>query len=148
MAAAPTEVPIGGLREPITRQNLARVQQNFPGLLEAGWLPASFELVNVEYVETAHRIESVDMNYARGDVYLHIWQSQLTVADLGAKDPVATGDPTSIGGVTWRANALSAEQAGREGITAFSARMPDGHTVSVDGNLGADVMKHVLESLR
>ena len=148
-AAAPTEFPIGGLREPITRQNLADVQREFPGeFLQAGWLPAGFELVNVEYVESANRIESVDLQYAFGDASLHIWQSELPDEDLATKDPVATGDPISIGGVNWHANALPATQAGRAGVIAFSARMADGHSISIDGNLGADVMKHVLESLR
>ena len=91
----------------------------------------------------------MDLYYGVGDTdYVHVSQSHLPIEELAVNHPVATGDPTSVGGVTWRANALPAAQTGREHVVMFSARMPDGRTVSIDSNLGADEMKHVLQSLR
>lgn len=149
LAPAPTEIPIGGVREPVTRQDLAAAREGMPGgLLEPAWLPGGFELVNVGYIGAANQIETVDMNYGDGTNYLHIWQTQVSPDELGETDPVPLGDPIAIGGdVEWHANPLPGAQGGRGGIVEFSARLPDGRTVSVDGDLDADVMKRVLESL-
>lgn len=40
-----------------------------------------------------------------------------------------------------------AEQVGRDGVVEYSARLPDGGTVTVDSNLDDAVMKRVLDSL-
>ena len=149
LAPTPTEIPIGGVREPVTRQDRAAAREGMPGgLLEPAWLPGGFELVNVGYIGTANQVETVDLNYDDGSNYVHIWQTHLSADQLGETDPFPLGDPIAIGGdVEWHANALPAEQAGRKGVMEFSARLPDGRTVSVDSDLDADVMERVLESL-
>lgn len=47
---ADTEIPVGGVREPITRHDLAAARSGMPGgLLEPAWLPDGFALVHVNY---------------------------------------------------------------------------------------------------
>lgn len=146
---APTvaEIPVGGARERITRQDLAAARNGMSGgLLEPTWLPDGFELVSVSYVEDGDRVESVDSVYDDGNNYVHIWQTHMTADELGDSDPVPKGG--RIEGSDWRANPLPAAQVGREGVVEFSTRMPDGRTVTVDSDLPDDVVQRVLEALR
>jgi len=149
LTPTPAEIPIGGVREPFTRQDLAAARERMPGgLLEPAWLPDRFELVHVGRSGGANQIETVDLDYSDGTSYVHIWQTHLSPDQLGGSDPFPLGVPVGIGGeVEWHANALSAAQVFREGVVEYSARLPDGRTVSVDSDLDADVMRRVLESL-
>jgi hypothetical protein len=141
------EIPIGGVRGPITRENLHAARDGMAdGLLEAGWLPDGFALVNAEYDEQGGRIWSADLVYERPDGrYVHIWQTHVSSDDLGDQDPVALGEP--ISGRDWNANALSLAQVGRPGVVEFSARLDDGRTVSIDSDLERATILRVLDSL-
>ncbi len=140
-----TEIPIGGARATIVRENLEAARRLMPGgLIEPGWLPAGYVLTNAEYDRpgTSGPIASVDLSYAgpgsgaTGDV--HIWQ---TVArDLGTKGPVGVGVSVPLDGVTWSLATL-------RGGLALSARTADGRTISLDGDLGRDAMERIAASL-
>lgn len=140
-----TEIPIGGPRAAVVRENLDAARQFMPGgLVEPGWLPAGVVLTNAEYDRpgTTGPIDSVDLSYAgpgsgaTGQV--HIWQ---TVArDLGAKDPVGVGASVPLGGATW--SLLTSP-----GRLALSTRTADGRTISLDGNLARDAMERIAASL-
>ncbi|HET8776237.1 MAG TPA: hypothetical protein VFN76_01125 [Candidatus Limnocylindria bacterium] len=147
-AATPTpDIPIAGLREPITRENLEAARGGMAGgLLEAGWLPDGFALVNADYIEQGGSIWSVDLFYQHADgASVHIWQTLVSAAELGDKDPVALSEP--IPSTDWNANPLPAGQVGRPGVVEFSTRLDDGRTVSIDSDLGRDIMLRILESL-
>lgn len=142
----PTDIPIGGVRAPITQENLiaARAQMT-GGLLEPGWLPEGFVLVHADYMKAGNEIASVDLFYDGADHYLHIWQTSLSPNELGEGDPVPKGRP--LDGTQWRANSLPAVQVGRAGVVEYSTRFEDGGTITVDSDLDADTMRRVLESL-
>ena len=142
----PAEIPIGGVRAAITGENLAAARSEMPGgLLEPGWLPDGFVLVNADYIGTGNRIGSVDLAYESGTNYLHVWQSHVSPEDLGARDPVRNGAP--LEGTDWNANPLPEAQVGRPGVVEFSTRLEDGRTVTVDSGLDIETMRRVLESL-
>jgi hypothetical protein len=144
--STPAEVPVGGVRAPIIRENLVAARTGMPGgLLEPGWLPAGFVLVNADYMGAANEIQSVDLDYDGVTHYLHIWQSHATPDQLGEIDPLPKGEP--IEGTEWNANPLPAAQVGRPGVIEFSTRLEDGRTVTVDSDLDEDTMGRVLESL-
>jgi hypothetical protein len=95
-----TEIPVGGVREPITRENLVVVRAGMAGgLREPSWLPDGFVLVHADYLETASRIASVDLAYHGADRYLHIWQTHIAPDELGESDPVPKGEP--LEGTEW-----------------------------------------------
>ncbi len=144
--STPTDFPVGGMRPLMTQQNLVAAREGMPGgLLEPGWLPDGFVVVNADYIEANNQIESVDVYYQGPSHYLHIWQTNASPEHLGDKDPVRMGEP--IAGTVWGANPLPAAQIGRAGVVEYSARLADGRTASVDSDLDADTMKPVLESL-
>jgi hypothetical protein len=137
----PTEIPIGGVREPFTRENLVAARAGMPGgLLEPGWLPDGFVLVHADYIG-----ESVDLAYEGAGRSLHIWQTHISPDQLGESDPVPKGEP--LEGTEWNANPLPAAQVGRAGVVEYSARLADGRTVSVDSDLEASAIERVLASL-
>jgi hypothetical protein len=137
----PSEIPIGGLREPFTRENLVAAREGMPGgLLEPGWLPDGFVLVHADFIG-----ETVDLAYEGAGRYLHIWQTHVSPDQLGESDPVPKGEP--LEGTGWNANPLPAQQVGRAGVVEYSARLADGRTVSVDSDLEASVIERVLASL-
>jgi hypothetical protein len=139
---AATEIPIAGVRESITRQNLADARNGIPGdLLEPGWLPGGFALVNAEYSAEGDEINSVDLRYEGGGHYVHVWQTRTPPEQLGQKDPVAKGSP--LAGTQWTANPLPSGQVGVE----YSRRLEDGRTVSIDSDLDESTMRHVLDSM-
>lgn len=140
------EIPIGGVRESFVRENLAAAREGMAGgLLEPGWLPDDFVLVNAEFIGASNRPESVDLNYQGQLTYLHIWQTHATPEELGDSDPVPMGAP--LEDTDWNANPLPAAQAGRPGIVEFSTRLADGRTVAVDTDLDEDTARRVLSSM-
>jgi hypothetical protein len=146
-APIPPDVPIGGVREPITRQDLAAAREGMPGgLLEPAWLPDGFMLMHVGYFGGLE--QSTDLYYDDGAHYLHMWQAHRDPADLGDSDSVALGEPIEIGGnLEWRANPRVGAQVGRPGVVEYSTRWADGRTISVDSDLEAELMMRVLESI-
>ena len=146
-APTATDVPIGGVRQRITRENLHAARIGMAGgLLEAGWLPVRFTLANADFVESGGRVGSVDLVYEHPDGhFVHIFQTHASPEDLGGQDPVALGEP--IPSSDWNANALSAAQTGRAGVVEFSTRLDDGRTVSIDSDLDRATMLRVLDSL-
>ena len=145
------EIPIGGVRPLQTRDNLHAARERLVGgLLEASWLPPGFELTVVEYQEDGGRIRSADLNYAAGAQYtagaqyMHIWQSDLTPAELGDKDPLPAGEPLPDTG--WYTKSLL-PFAGRGAVMEYSTRLADGRTVIVDSNLDEPAMRRMLGAL-
>jgi hypothetical protein len=146
LAPAASDVPIGGPRPQFTRANLTAARQRLAGgLLEPGWLPGRFELTLADYTETDGHIRSVDLNYSDGTRYLHVWQTNLAPAELGAADPVVLGQPMT--GLAWGRYSLPASQAGRPGVIDYSSRLADGRTVSIDTDLDDATMRRVLASV-
>ncbi len=142
---APTDVPIGGVRPTITRQDLAAARDHMAGgLLEPCWLPDGFHLDHIAYFAPER---SADLWYGGGDHYLHIWQVHRQPAELGSDDPVTQGNPRSTETDEWRVRPLSAAQVGESGIVEYSSRWADGRTLSIDSDLDADVMERVLGSI-
>jgi len=142
----PAEIPIGGVRAPITRDNLVAARIGMAGgLLEPGWLPDGFVLVHADYIEAANQIQSVDLAYDGPGGTLHIWQTQVSAEELGANDPVRLGQPME--GSAWNANPLPAARVGRAGVVEYSTRLEDGRTVSVDSDLDEETIRRVLESM-
>jgi hypothetical protein len=143
---APSDIPIGGEREAITRENLVAARAGMPGgLLEPSWLPDGFVLVHADYLESGLRIESVDLVYQGDATYLHIWQARIDAEDFGADDPVALGGP--LEGLDWNIYRLPVANAGRPGVTQYSRRLDDGRTVTIDTDLDDASMRRVLEGL-
>jgi hypothetical protein len=143
----PEPVPVGGVRAPITAENLSAARSLMPaGLLEPGWLPEGFELVHADYIKVGRHIETVDLAYQGPTGSLHIWQTALSPDELADKDPLAMGDP--IPESEWNANPIPPAQTGRElPVVEYSRRLDDGRTVTVDSDLPDDVMRQVLEAL-
>lgn len=146
LGPARTDVPVGGVRAEIVTDNRAAAREKFPGgLLEPAWLPEGFELVQLEYAGGGRHVDSVDQAYMAGELYVHIWQ---TVAELPPEaDPLSGGQPVDIAGVTWHVERPDPGDVGRAGVIVLNARLEDGRTVSVDGNLSEDSMRRVVESL-
>ena len=142
---AATDIPVGGVRAPITQENLVAARDQPGGLLEPGWLPEGFVLVHADYIEARNEISSVDLFYGGPEHALHIWQTGIPPGELGAEDPVPKGQP--LAGTDWNVNRLPAAQVGREGVVEYSTRLGDGRTVTVDSDLDDDTMRRVLESL-
>ena len=141
----PTDIPVGGVRAPITQQNLVAAREGMPGgLLEPGWLPDGFVLVNADYIGAGNEM-SVDLFYVGPSHQLHIWQTRISPAELGAQDPVPKGQP--LDGTDWNANPLPAAQVGSDGVVEFSTRLEDGRTITVDSDLDEGTMRRILESL-
>ncbi len=141
----PTDIPVGGVRAPITQQNLVAAREGMPGgLLEPGWLPDGFVLVNAEYGGAGDEM-SVDLFYVGPSHQLHIWQTRISPAELGAQDPVPMGQPLQDTG--WNANPLPAAQVGGDGVVEFSTRLEDGRTITLDSDLDEGTMRRVLDSL-
>ena len=142
----PADIPIGGVRAPITEQNLVAAREGMPGgLLEPGWLPEGFVLVHADYIEAGSEISSVDLFYKGAEHGLHIWQTAMSPDELGAEDPLPLGEP--LAGTDWNANELSAAQVGSEGVVEYSTRLEDGRTVTIDSDLDEATMRRVLEAL-
>ena len=142
----PTDIPVGGVRAPITQQNLVAAREGMPGgLLEPGWLPDGFVLVHADYIEAGNEIASVDLVYDGPDHQLHIWQTRISPAELGAQDPVPMGQP--LQDTRWNANPLPAAQVGGDGVVEFSTRLEDGRTITLDSDLDEGTMRRVLDSL-
>lgn len=145
-APPPSEIPIGGPRAGVIAVDIVEARQEMEGgLLEPTWLPEGFELVNVGYLRVGHHIESADLNFDDGTRYLHVWQT-LTELDPES-DPLRGGEQAEVGDVVWLVERPPAAQLGRENVLVYSTRMADGRTVSVDSDLGAEVMERVLASL-
>lgn len=143
----PQQVPVGGVRAPITAENIAHIRAEMPGgVLEPGWLPDGFRLVHAEFIGTGAHVGSVDLFYESDTNYVHVWQTLASPEDLAQNDPVAHGDP--IAGSEWNANALHPAQTGRADVVVeYSSRRPDGRTVTADSDLPEDVMLRILESM-
>jgi hypothetical protein len=143
--AIPQEVPVGGVRAPITAENLAHARAEMAGgLLEPGWLPDGFRLVHADFI--GRHAESVDLTYESETNYVHIWQTVVTPQVLAASDPVPMGEP--IPGSEWNANRLHPAQTGQaEVVIEYSTRWPDGRTVTADSDLPDDVMRRILDSV-
>ena len=146
-ACGPDEIPVGGIREPITRENLVAARERMEGgLLEPGWLPDGFALVNAEFDASGGRVWSVDLAYqAANGHYVHMFQTHFPGGQAGAEDPLALGDP--IPGTDWNRRAIPPEDVGRPGVAEFSTRLDDGRTVLVDSDLDQEAMLRVLDSL-
>ncbi len=146
-SSLPQQIPIGGVRAPITAENLARARAELPGgLLEPGWLPDGFQLIHAEYVPGGRNVDSVDLVYQSETNYVHIWQTVLTPEELAGKDPVTHGEP--IPDSEWNANRLDPLQTGRAKVVIeYSSRRPDGRTVTADSDLPDDVMLRILDSV-
>jgi hypothetical protein len=143
---AATEIAVGGAREPFTRQDLAAAREGMPGgLLEPGWLPDGFELVNVSYLQAMGEVGSVDLQYGNESNYVHIWQTTMSPEQLGPKDPVNGGESVAIGDIQWTSDDLSAN--GFAGAMVFSARLTHGRTVSIDSDLDVETLHAVIESV-
>ncbi|MCC6618165.1 MAG: hypothetical protein IT341_03890 [Chloroflexi bacterium] len=140
----PKEVVIGGVRPTITRQDLIAARAGVPGgLMEPCWLPDGFALVHVAYIAPER---TTDLYYTGNENYLHIWQTHRDPSELGSDDPVVQGDPLPLAGdIEWRARSLA--PLGRSGVAEYSARLPDGRTVSIDSNLGRADVERILESV-
>jgi hypothetical protein len=137
----PSEIPISGLRAELITPSLATVREEAPGgLLEPTWLPAGFELFQLEYAEDGDAIASVDLAYVGGTDYVHIVQS-FTGAAL---EPPADGEPVEIDGVEWRVGTLERPQAD---ALMFATTWDDGRSITVDGTLSREQMVAVIESL-
>jgi hypothetical protein len=141
------EIPVAGAREPATRENLVAAREGMAeGLLEPGWLPDGFALVNAEYIESGGRVWSVDLFYEHADGHsVRIWQTRVSPEELGAEDPIALAEPMPSS--DWSANPLSEAQVGRAGVVEYSSRLDDGRTVTVDTDLDRGTSLRVLESL-
>jgi hypothetical protein len=139
----PSEIPVGGAREQFTREDLATARDRISGcLLEPGWLPEGFELVNVGYQQTMGDIVSVDLHYRdAGGRSLHIWQAHVSPEELGNDDPLGRGELMAIGDETW-------DVVTQADWSSFSTRFPDGRTVSVDGDLSTEEMRGVVGSIQ
>jgi hypothetical protein len=135
-----TEVPIGGVRPEITSRDLELARERMPGgLVEPCWLPAGFELVHVVYGAPER---TTDLYFQGGPSSLHVWQTLRSREELGTDDPVALGSPGAISTeVQWHSNSLSSA------VVEYSARLPDGRTISVDSDLAAETMELVLQNL-
>ena len=146
-ACGPDEIPVGGIREPITRENLVAARERMEGgLLEPGWLPDGFALVNAEFDASGDRVWSVDLAYeAANGQYVHIFQTHFPAGQAGAQDPLALGEP--IPGTAWNRRVVPAGQVGRPGVVEFSTRLDDGRTVLVDSDLDQETMLRILGSL-
>jgi hypothetical protein len=138
-----SQIPVGGVRETVTRANLdAARERTVGGLIEPGWLPAGFTLAQAEYLEAGDEVESVDLTYEGAAHYLHIWQ---TSSDDLAKDPLAQDRPA--GDAEWSQEPLAQAQIGRADVVEFSARLEDGRTITVDSDLDPESIHQVLRSL-
>jgi hypothetical protein len=130
----------------VTRRNLAEARNGIAGgLLEPGWLPDGFAMVNADYSAEGNVISSVDLRYEGGGHYVHVWQTRASPEELGDKDPVAKG--SRLAGTQWNANPLPVEQIGHDGVVEYSTRLQDGRTATVDSDLDADTIRHVLDSM-
>lgn len=142
----PTAIPVGGARAAITHQNLVAARSQMAGgLVEPGWLPDGFVLVNADYDKAEGEIVSVDLVYDGAEHRLHLWQTLVDPAAMGETDPVGKGEP--IEGTPWGVSRLPATQVGSAGVVEYAARLDDGRTVTIDTDLDVDTMRRVLESL-
>ena len=114
------------------------------GLLEPGWLPGGFVLINADYSRTGDQIDSVDLAYEADTGYVHMWQGDVSPGSSGT-DPLRNGVP--LEGTDWIVNPLPERMTGRPGVVEFSTRLEDGRSVIVDSDLDIDTMRRVLESL-
>jgi hypothetical protein len=147
ISETPMEIPVGGVRQTITAEDLAVARERTQGgLLEPTWLPDGFALINVSYIQAMGDIVSVDLAYDDGTRYVHIWQTNMSAEQLGAKDPMRVGEPVDVGGIIWQRASLEPRNPGRQ-TYIFNRRLPDGRTVSLDGDLELEAMHRVLESL-
>jgi hypothetical protein len=142
----PREIPIGGDRQDITREDLAVARGMPGGLLEPTWLPDGFELVHVTFDVLGDAMRSVDLTYLAGLTEVHVWQTNIPPEELGPDDPVALGEPFQ--GTGWNAQVLPVEQVGQQGVVEYATRLPDDRTVSVLSDLQPDVMRRILDSMQ
>lgn len=114
---------------------------------EPGWLPEGMELFLVNHVapsapeEVAH---SVDMWFKDGNGGgVHVWQTDHRELAAAGKDPSAAtaGTATMIRGRVWQFVEVPDFHA-----ASLSVRFEDGVTVSIDSNLGRDVLTRIASS--
>lgn len=149
LAPSPMEIPVGGVRASVVERNLADARKLMPGgVVEAGWLPSGFVLSQAEYSPggAGEPIVSLDLSYAAGASQganhvsnVHIWQTLAT--DLGGKDPVGIGPWLDIDAASWSVLPLDG------GRLQLSTQTQDGRTVTLDGNLSADLMRRIAGQL-
>jgi hypothetical protein len=144
-APSPMEIPVGGVRASVVQRNLADTRRLMPGgVVEAGWLPSGFVLTQAEYSPggAGEPTVSLDLYYTAGANHVasvHIWQTLAT--DLAGKDPVGIGQWLDIDAASWSALTLD------DGRLQLSTRTRDGRTISLDGNLSADLMRRIAGQL-
>jgi hypothetical protein len=142
---SPMEIPVGGVRADVVQRNLADARRLMPGgVVEAGWLPSGFVLSQAAYGPggAGEPIDSLDLSYTAGAGHVssvHIWQT--LAPDLGGKDPVGIGQWLDIDAASWSALTLDG------GRLQLSTRTRDGRTISIDGDLSADLMRRIAGQL-
>lgn len=147
LPATASEVPIGGIRPGSVEVDLQTARDEIPGgVLEPTWLPEGFELVDAGH-DGGNWIESLTLTYIDGTHQVRVWQTTADMEETPEIDPVREGEPVEVAGITWRVHRLPADQVGALNVVQYSARMPDGRTVSVDSDLAPDAMERILASL-
>jgi len=118
---------------------------------QPSWLPTGYELRRVGFDSNpgaagGHAF-SVDLKYVNSqDQVIHVWQTNLTLEQMGPTDPLALAGstPLSVGGTTWAAAELPVIVG--IGRTQLAYRDGDGITITVDGSERSDLVR-VAESL-
>lgn len=119
-------------------------------LKEPSWLPEGVSLQHVQTSEEGAFSAGIWYQNKSGERVLHIWQTNLTPAELSDKDPAASGQgqPQSVDGKVWQA---AAAPRGNYALSVLSRRFDDGITVSVDavdGKVSFDDLRHIVQSIR
>jgi hypothetical protein len=136
------EIPFGGDRASILPRDLEAARDHLAGgLVEPSWLPDDFRLV---FVFSSSFEQASDLRYEGDEHYVQIFQAHRGPAELGPKEPFDYGDRSPIGDeVEWHAGSLAIDPE----ATEYSARMPDGRSVSVASNLDPATIQRILDSL-
>lgn len=120
-------------------------------LQQPTWLPDDYQLARVIWIAPDPALgttrSSVDTWFYDGSGNMvHVWQSDIDPAELGDKDPVAVGRPTTIDNQVWSRLDGHLEFDGKS-LTVLSARLSDGTIMSIDTPGGFDVLARVAGSM-
>lgn len=114
-----------------------------------GYLPEAMGLHHVlktTPVDEGESSYSVDLFYRDGrNNYVHVWQTDNKTLAAGDKDPSAPGEgePTVINDRVWQFVHHS-----DLGANILSTKFNDGVTLSVDTNLGENILRRIAASIR
>ena len=131
---------------PVDPADLAALAKQSPFTVRVPTLDAQFVLVNLgtpsgDYLAnpSSGAPFSIDQGYESAQQQvIHIWESNIPAASLGAKDPTTLAtQPASVNG--WRSGSLG------PGDMFYAKRYSDGVTIEVDTNISD--ASSVLESL-